>query len=157
HLNKKPGAPAMYGANGSIAFTGAARAVWYFAKDEDKPGQQLMLPGKCNVAKQPTGLAYEIAELKPDSQYFRVVWNGPVEIKADDALNPEDSDERSARMAAKTLLREMLLDGPVLSKSMSKALREAQISKATLWRAANELGITTRRVGTTREWYYADG
>jgi len=151
HLTKKPG-PAIYRANGSIAFTAAARATWYFAKDEDNPGQRLMLPGKFNVSKEPTGLSYEIAELKPDSQYLRILWNGPVSVKADDALNFQDSDERSERSEAKTFLQEILADGPVLSKTMQKEAEGAGISERTLRRAARELGIRKRRNGVVWEW-----
>src|SRR5207249_1677314 len=62
HLNKSNQRTALYRPNGSIAFTAAARAVWFFARNPDDPTQRLMLPGKMNLARDQNGLSYALRE-----------------------------------------------------------------------------------------------
>ena len=111
HLSKS-NRPALYRPNGSIGFTAAARAVWFFAKDQDDAAQRLMVPGKMNLAPDQAGLGYSLQE-KPDGSVV-VAWGGPVSISADALLQPEDVEQRSERLEATNWLRERLSSGRFL-------------------------------------------
>jgi hypothetical protein len=45
---------------GSVAFTATARACWSVTKDKADPARRLMLPVKCNLTADDTGLAFRI-------------------------------------------------------------------------------------------------
>lgn len=138
HLSKS-NRPAIYRPNGSIAFTAAARAVWFFAKDMDDPVQRLMLPGKLNLAPEQTGLGYTLKE--NDHGMVAVVWGGPVTMSADSVLQTEAMEERSERMEAMDWLREQLSSGSVSASQLRKDANSAGLSWITVRRAKDALGI----------------
>ena len=156
HLRKGEG-PAMYRAMGSLAFVAAARAVWAVSKDRnDETGnRRLFLPVKCNLARDPTGLAYE---LRPaDNGTAVVAWErDPVTTKADDALalfprkrGPEPETQREAAR----WLRSALANGPRRARELYKeAWDEHKISERTLDRAKAELGVKSARSGPKGPW-----
>ena len=43
-----------------LAFVAAARAVWAVAKDREDPERRLLLPVKCNLGPDQSGLAYRV-------------------------------------------------------------------------------------------------
>jgi putative DNA primase/helicase len=138
HLSKS-NQPALYRPNGSIAFTAAARAVWFFAKNPEDPAQHLMLPGKMNLAREQTGLSYTLREAEPD--IVAVTWGDAVSVTVDSVLQPEDTEERSERLEAVDWLRERLSDGPVSSKQIKKDAQAAGHLDRTVRRAKVSLGV----------------
>jgi hypothetical protein len=150
HLSKAPGRPALYRPNGSIAFTAAARAVWFFAKSQDDPAQHLMLPGKSNLAREQQGLSYTLVDGEPE--IVKVVWGGAVSMSADSVLDVEDTEEHSERVEAMDWLREFLSAGPTAADEIQKASRAAGYAWRTVRRAKDALGIKPHKDGFERGW-----
>lgn len=83
HLNKGNGNKSIYRAMGSLAFVAAARTAWIVIKDKHDPKRRLFLNSKCNIAEEPSGLAYRLID-------GALQWeDGVVEITADEALELE--------------------------------------------------------------------
>lgn len=149
HLSKS-NRPALYRPNGSIGFTAAARAVWFFAKDPDAAEQRLMLPGKLNLAPEQTGLGYMLKESEPG--IVAVAWGDAVSMTADSVLQPEAAEERSERMEATDWLREQLSGGPISAKQLKKDANAAGLSWITVRRAQGLLGIKPAKDGFEGGW-----
>jgi hypothetical protein len=96
HFNKGGSGSALYRVTDSLAFTAAARIVWLTAAE---PGtdRKLMLKGKSNLGPDPGGLAYKIegVDIGDGITAPRIVWDGPVNITADEALNATRTKEDS--------------------------------------------------------------
>ena len=69
-------------AMGSRAFTGIARSVWHLSRDSENRDRRLLLPGKSNLTKEQSGLAFAIAGDPGAVQWER----DPVKMTADDAM-----------------------------------------------------------------------
>ena len=149
HLSKS-NRPALYRPNGSIGFTAAARAVWFFAKDPDAAEQRLMLPGKLNLAPEQTGLGYALKQSEPG--IVAVAWGEAVTMTADSVLQPEAAEERSERLEAADWLREHLAAGPVSAKQLKKDANSAGLSWITVRRAQELLGIKPGKNGFDGGW-----
>lgn len=149
HLGKS-NRPALYRPNGSIAFTAAPRAVWFFAKNPDDPAGRLMLPGKMNLSREQTGLAFSLQE--KESGVVVVAWGDAVNIPADLVLQPEDPEDRSERLEVMDWLQEELSGGPVLAKQIQKRAIEAGFKPHTLRRAREALGVKPRKDGFGQGW-----
>lgn len=152
HLNKSGTGKAVYRSSGALAFAAAARSVWVVTKDLDDPQRRLMLPVKCNLTKEPTGLAYSLVDGK-------VAWEAdPVLITADEHLAREgdrrDPDESSELRRAVDWLREQLSSGKKPSKMVESDAKENDISIATLRRAKNQLECVVRK-DSDLKWYWS--
>jgi hypothetical protein len=142
HLSKS-NRQALYRPNGSIAFTAAARAVWFFAKSPDDPVQRLMLPGKLNLAPEQTGLSYRLQQAESGS--VTVAWGDAVSVTADSVLQPEDTEERSERLEAMDWLRERLSAGAVPAEQVRTEANSAGLAWMTVRRAKEALGVISRK------------
>ena len=150
HLNKGAGGKAVYRATGSLAFAAAARSVVMITGDLDDPKRRLMLPVKCNVAAEQTGLAFTI---QADIAGSYVSWEvDPVKLTADGFLQEEakrqirgKTNDDSALAEAVKFLREQLADGPVLSSELDQARKANDIAPATLKRARANLGCKSEK------------
>lgn len=87
---------------GSVAWVNAVRAAYLLVKDpDDHTGERrLFAQVKCNLAKEPSTLAYKIV---PAGDMARVEWLGAVETTADQAVG-------SPAIRRKNRVREWLLD-----------------------------------------------
>jgi archaellum biogenesis ATPase FlaH len=146
HLNKDEEKSAIYRAGGSIGFVAAARVVWAFAKDRDDPERRLMVLVKSNIGPNPGGLAYRIEQT--ESGQCRVCWESEaVHTDLEDVLRPSAPERKSALDAAKQWLQELLSSGPVASRDVEQAAKEAGLSWMTVRRAADDLKIKRSREG----------
>lgn len=158
HLSKGAGGKAVYRATGSLAFAAAARAVWMLAKDLDDPQRRLLLPVKCNIAPELSGLGFCI---QSDSGGSFVAWEAePVAMTADGYLADEnkrqtkgkaDADD-SALAEAVEFLKQQLQAGPVLSTELESARKAHDISVATLRRAKEQLRCTADKRKSDGKW-----
>lgn len=156
HLSKGAGGKAVYRATGSLAFAAAARAVWMLAKDLDDPSRRLLLPVKCNIAPELSGLAFHIAS---DMGGSFVAWGAdPVAMTADGYLAEENkrqskgsSDDDSALAQAVEFVREQLRSGPMLSTELTRDAKEHGIKSRTLQRAVDHLEVISRK-GDDGRW-----
>lgn len=145
HLNKGTG-PAIYRATGSLAFVAAARAVWGVIKDKQNPAVRLMLPIKCNLAADTSGLSYTVmaSDTMPDTPVL--AWSRePVSIDADDALDQDDTTRE-----VQDWLRIVLQDGPANTNDIQREARECGHAWRTVQRAKDKLGIIAERKGFGR-------
>lgn len=152
HLNKSQGA-AMYRTTGSLAFVAAARAVYVVAKDQNDAGRRLVVPIKCNLAKDSTGLAYTIGEIDGAPV---IQWETePVTITAEEALAVEDNEGRSQTDEAVDWLRKELATGPAKAADVQKQARLAGISDKSLRRARERLAIHPLKSEFAGGWTWA--
>jgi len=134
---------------GSRAFVGLARAVWHVTKDPKDRTRRLFLPGKSNLSRETSGLAFWIASDPP-----RVQWLGSVDLQADDltAEEPTRGRKSEVRNAAVDWLRTLLRDGAMSVHAIRKAAQEAGFSWRTVRRAAETLPIERRKKAFDGGW-----
>lgn len=145
HLNKSGELKAKYRGGGSIAFTGAARAVLVVEEHPEQPGLMVLARVKNNLAKTIPGIGYRVAS---DDLYEcpLIVWQGVVHIDADTLLRGRDSRrDAEVRAEAEELLRDLLSDGPARVADAKKLLADAGISNSTIQRAKQRLRIRSVR------------
>ena len=145
HLNKSGGTNGKHRVTGSIAYVGACRANFLFAKDRDDPtGRRvLMLDNGCNLADDVPTLAYRIEDR---GEGPAIEWEAdPVAITAEQALSADagDPDERGERAECDGWLRAMLADGPALQSDVMKAGRDAGFNPSALNRSKRRIGART--------------
>lgn len=144
HLRKSAGA-AVHRAIASIAFTAAARAVWAVAPDPSDAERRLMLAVKQNLGPNMSGLAFRV---QTQDGLPRLDWeSGAVSLDANSILNTETHEDQSGRKEAEEWLRECLADGPIGAREAIRAANDDGISRSTLWRAANAIRISRRKLG----------
>lgn len=155
HRRKSSGGTADDSALGSRAFTGLARAVWHLSADPDDDERRLWLPGKNNLAKRTSGLAFRI--VGPGAE-GRVDWEpDAVGMSADDAMARErtgDNGERSAVDEAEAWLIDNLDQTGRPAKELKRYARGDGIKDRTLDRAADRLGILRGPDGFGGPWMW---
>ena len=137
NLSKDQTRKAAQRVGGSAAYVNVPRAAFVVVPDADDPGRRLFLPIKFNCGPWPSGLAFRIDALPPGEQagilagmehlgpddrdrlakqLYRVGWQGPVSISADDALGADARAHRTTGKAdldrAADWLRDFLAVGP---------------------------------------------
>jgi putative DNA primase/helicase len=134
---------------GSRAFVGLPRAVWHVTKDPQDRMRRLFLPGKSNLSRETSGLAFRIV---PNPA--RVQWLGPVDLQADDLAVEESIRGRKpeARNAAVDWLQKLLREKPMSVQKIRKAAQKAGFSWATVRRAAEMLPIERRKKAFGGGW-----
>jgi hypothetical protein len=145
HLNKSGDLKAKYRGGGSIAFTGAARAVLVVEEHPEQPGLMVLARVKNNLAKTIPSIGYRVTS---DDLYEcpLIVWQGVVHIDADTLLRGHDSRrDAEVRAEAEELLRDLLSDGPMRVADAKKLLTDAGISASTIQRAKQRLRIRSVR------------
>jgi hypothetical protein len=148
HLNKLAGGNPLYRGGGSIGIIGAARSGLLVAKDPDNPDRRILASTKCNLAKLPPSLAYDLTP--GDDGALRVGWMGESPQTAESLLAASrDDEDRDAVQDAVEVLRSILEGGPVPSEEVKKEARQAGIAERTLLRAKSILGVRSRKVGFT--------
>lgn len=144
---------------GSIAFTAVARVVLVAAKVTGEDGEQrrILARGKSNIGPDSGGFEYDIAQSEPlpgiHASY--IAWGKSVDGTARELLaEPENGDQsdKSALDAACDFLRDVLADGLTPVKGVETEANNAGISKATLRRAKDKLGVLPRK--GAEGWYW---
>jgi putative DNA primase/helicase len=150
HMSKAKNSNPLYKSMGSIAYVAASRAVWLFFKDQDDPKRRLILLGKLNIAKEPMGLAYRITDDGVDWE------SDPVKMTAAEYVAQENqAPERQGgteQSKAGELLLQWLECGPLESSSIDQLAADEGISRSSLHRAKERLGIKAKKVGKVWQW-----
>jgi hypothetical protein len=149
HLRKSSGR-AVYRTMGSLAFAAAARAVLGVAADQEDEARRLVLPIKCNLSADRSGLAYTITTHVVDGlgELPRVRWESEPILGADieKYLGGEsDGGQTSERGQAEGFLKTLLVMGPTLASDVYDAADQVGISKRTVRRAKLSVGIVSRK------------
>jgi hypothetical protein len=120
------------------------------SRDAENATRRLLVPAKCNLAIQPTSLAFSIID---GVVCFEA---NPVNITADEALRTPDESERCAMTEAVQWLQGVLGDGRVKAGDIFKSAKINHISEITLRRAAEKIGVLKSRegFGAFGGWYW---
>lgn len=143
HLNKGAATKAAYRVSGSLGgFVGPARSVLLVAKDAES-GRRAIVQIKGNLAATPPPLEFEISEAG-------VRFVGEAEDLTSDRLlaSPAPKDQQQSKLSdAERFLTEALSDGPIAAKRVAALAEASGISKASLRRAKDDLGIRSTKTG----------
>lgn len=143
HLNKQPGAQALYRGGGSIGIAAAARSVLLLAKDPENPSLRILASIKNNLAVTPPALRLRM-ESTGDSA--RIGWLGECEIDADSLTALPDPDKSPSRVeVAEGFIRCALAQGSIASTELEDRALLAGISTASLRRARAKLSVASYR------------
>lgn len=147
HLNKNGAGSAITRANGSIAFAAASRAVFLIEKDRDDRSRRVVLPVKNNLAPDVGGLAYRIVG---EDGAARVEWEADeIPFSADEWM--EEGADRAVSGSnvgdACDWLERFLSGGARPQLEIRDAAEAAGISRSTLYRAKERLGVRAMRGG----------
>jgi RecA-family ATPase len=157
HLSKgggaAQGAKVVYRAMGSLAFTAAARMVWYVSRLPADPDVRAMTLVKSNICAPGRGLTFTVAQ---GEQGPTLRWlSTDFEMAADEI--EESAAEGGALREAAELLREVLSQGPVPAGEAIAQAVSAGISEATLKRARRSIGVRAVRApgsDPSRPWMW---
>jgi archaellum biogenesis ATPase FlaH len=147
HLNKSGGNNVLYRGGGSIGLIGAARSGFLIAPDPDDPSKRIFANSKNNLAPTADSLAFELVPtLLPTGEVTRLVWQSdPSKLSAKDLLGSDYNDAHTSIGSAEQFLTAELSDGPVAVTKVFKDAADSGISKMTLRRAREALGVVSNR------------
>ena len=159
HLNKGAGGNALYRGGGSIGIVGAARSGLLIAKHPEDDGRRVLASIKSNLAAPAPSLVFGLSST--ESGAVQVDWKGESDLDAAALLSaPADHEERSALSEAQEFLRKVLAEGPEPASEVKREADSAGISKRTLDRARQSLGVASEREGEPGKrgggtWYWS--
>lgn len=147
HLNKMPGANALYRGGGSIGIIGAARAGLLVAPDPADETRRVLAVTKNNLAAPAPALLYRL-EAVGNGSVARIAWEGTSGHTAATLLaQPGNGEERHELTDAESFLLDALRDGPRLARDVLTDGRQAGIGERTLKRAKASLRVDSRKQG----------
>ena len=163
HLSKAGSQQALMRVSGSLAFVAAARAAYLVAEDIKDSARRLFLPLKNNIGPDGDGLAFRIEVATVDSpagsiQTSRIQWEREAATeKANDVLDVGQRGQGglTPRLKAEQWLRTALVDGPLMAVTVEDLAADEAISKATLRRAADSLGVAKNKNGMGGGWEWS--
>ncbi len=122
---------------GSVAWVNAVRAVYLLVRDpDDSSGERrLFAQVKCNLAKEPSTLAYRIV---PSGAMARVEWLGVVNTTADQAVGNRPAQRRQHK-AREWLIEQFRKKRRWLANDLFDAARKAGISRNAVYEAVKGL------------------
>lgn len=158
HLTKGGRDTPALRAQGSVAFTAAVRTQLLLGRDpqdgEDSPIRHLVVV-KSNIGPEGLGLKFTL-------EGGRFGWLGESSLTGRDLSARRGDTEGSdsgALAEAEQVLRQILAKGPVSARDGLEAATEAGVSAASMRRARQTLGVTTRKAAYRGgwEWVPAEG
>jgi hypothetical protein len=153
HLNKATGGNPVYRGGGSIGIIGAARSGLLVAADPDNPDRRVLASTKCNLARSPASLSFDLSSVENGA--LRVGWIGESPHTANSLLAaPKDDEDRNAVADAVEVLRTILSAGSRTAKEATAEARKARVSARTLARAKAKLGVRSKPIGFRGEWHW---
>lgn len=158
HLNKSGNGSANNRIIGSVAFVALARAAHIVARDREDKDRRLFVPSKSNVGPEGRALSFRTRLLEVSNGIFApaIVWEGTVDISAEEALAPRGEKSRTApaREAAEEFLKVVLADQPVPVRRIESEAKAAGLSWATVKRAKDALGVKASKSGLDGGWMW---
>lgn len=153
HLTKDSQRAAIYRGTGSIGVIGAARAGYNVSRDPANPNRSILTAVKLNWAKPKAALAYRIEEFTwptPQGEVIatsRIIWDGEVEVKADD-LSYSDPTLTPGEIAdaIQFLSGELEAGAKPIGEIFANASKLG-IAKKAIYRAARVTGVVKRKEG----------
>lgn len=154
HLTKGSKDKALYRGQGSIAFTGLARIVLTVGLSPDDEDVRVVACTKNNISKRPRAFTFRIDPL-PDTikrqNRSKFTWGDFVDLTSDDIVSVTPTKNKDKDVAI-DWLRSQLEGGKEVEHSRLERMAEARsISRSTLNRAADQLGVVKAVRGFGRE------
>lgn len=144
HLTKGgQGGKALYRGQGSMGYVAAARSAMVVAESPDTAGLLVVANYKANLAPPVPAISFGMVNCPNDAP--RIEWGGACEYTADALLASFDQGERSAVDEARDFLLDMLRDGALPSREVWKHASGAGLSRNTVLRAKESLGVRARK------------
>lgn len=167
HFNKSSSSDASNLITGSRAFSAVARAVISIARDaESEDGTCILSQTKNNLGRLDLpNLTYVIDATtvetdEGDAHVGRLRFTGESDRSVSDVLSAGtggDGDDRQDRASADDFLRQVLGNGPRLSRDVDEEAGVLGISESTLKRAKRRLGVTAHQIRNEQrnknEWW----
>ena len=157
HWNKTAGGDSLSRVMGSRGLTAAVRSVLAFGRPpdvEDGSHERVLAHPACNVGQEQPSLTCRVEGCEIDDRNgeviptSRLVILGETDTNADDLLVTRSSDDVSERDQAADWLVDELADGEAHpTRELIGRAKEAGIARATLYRAADRLGIEKGNTG----------
>lgn len=147
HLSKGSvgkGGKAAHKVLGSIAYTAAARAVYFVNFDDDSKTKRKVVPSKNNYGNDKDGFAYFIEVVKDGNIKTTCIKLSDEKVKesVDDLFSDDDTKyEKTELHRAKEFLLRILKNGSMLRDDIMKKSAQEDISEPTLKRAKSQLKI----------------
>lgn len=165
HLSKgTQGRKPLERVTGSLAFGALARIVFFAARGEAKDGgegERLFVRVKSNIGPDGDGFRYALEQAPladdPEISASGIAWGAAVEGSAGDllaqleGLEPGKGDS-PALSGAKGFLLDMLTGGPMLTTALTAEAKGAGISRASLRRAKDALGVQAEKAAGDGPW-----
>jgi hypothetical protein len=141
HLAKHGGGRAIHRGLGSVGLAGTCRSGWLVAEGAEGPDRRVLAQVKNNIAGRQPSLAFEVSRAEGGAPTLR--WLGPVAVTADElqARPRRPGREPEALASATAFLAEALADGPLSVHDIWDRAQGHGLSRRTLGRAKNELGV----------------
>lgn len=157
HLTKAPtaGRTPFYRVQGSIAFAGAARAVWMVCRDPADENRRIVQAGKCNLAPaEGLGLSFTVSgEVgRPFIEWGDCNISTPIaELMGEQQSGGDGGGDRGQFEAVVEWLQHNL-QAPQPAVEMQAGAKAEGFSAATLRRAKAHLGVSSRKTGDGWLW-----
>ena len=153
HINKKEGLAPIHRVSGAGAFIGVARASWLFAPDPQTQSH-LMMALKNNYARDCSSLVYRVDERavkieNDDVAVPCIQWLDETDADAEEVLS---APRKPRSEVAETFLQTFLAKGPQEASTVYEAAKKEGVSRRTLERSKQNLGVESQKKGDGWEW-----
>lgn len=139
--------------SGSLAFGALARLVFGTVKQQAEGDSgaphYLLARVKSNIGPDGGGYAYAFEQVDNGHGITasRIVWGAAVEGSARDLIGNAESEPDDERQDAAEFLRDFLRDGPMPTRAVKKAAKDAGLSWRTVQRATHKARVVSKREG----------
>lgn len=154
HLRKTKDGSAINHGLGSIALSARVRSILLLGRHPDDGGRRALVHVKSNYAEEGPAILFALPKVTKGQP--KIVWQGvDKEITAQDLLssgNAGPGRPPNELAAAIAFLRDFLRDGGKSKASVEGAAEARSITKGTLRRARDDIGVLTPRKGRGTIW-----
>jgi hypothetical protein len=177
HLSKAQNVKARARVLGSVAYVNAVRSCLLATSDPDDDSRRLLLQVKANLTARSAGLAYRLVPLTQEeqaealagrvdhltaadqqrlaAQLYRVQWEGPTDITADEALAAATAASNPSKVdQAATWLRTLLAEYAFPSDEVLAAGEKAGFNRSTVFAAKKQEAIPAKKCGLHGPWIW---
>ena len=142
HLTKNGSGRALTRGLGSIALSGVPRSVLLLCRHPVDKDRRVIAQVKSNYGPLAESLELQLPTHDGPS---RIVWGETTTLTPDQLLT--NSDTPTQREEAAWVLSSLLADGPLSAKEVIKLAMDQGVSKRTLTRAKELLGVQSKKIG----------
>ena len=150
HMNKMQGAKGIYRGLGSIDIPAIARSILFVGREHPDDDARYLAQIKNSLAPMGNSLLFTIED--------GIRFLGISDMTADKLLTgSKDEPKQSKVLTAAELLREQLSEGEMPAAEILETFAELGFGEKTVKTAKKELGVKSRKEGSTWIWYLEEG